>query len=118
MSSVRGPCCRERFYFGLATFQVFLFLPNKKGNKTDIENCVGFIKRKPSGLSKVNKKFNIFLHKSAITKHPMRKLFPHIVNHTCIQNEAKLKKNNFGLTFFNLDPNHYHHRHCHRYFSL
>ena len=62
MSSVRGPCCRERFYFGLATFQVFLFLPNKKGNKTDIENCVGFIKRKPSGLSKVNKKFNIFLH--------------------------------------------------------
>ena len=30
----------------------------------------------------------------------MRKLFPHIVNHICIQNEAKLKKNNIGLTFW------------------
>ena len=100
MSSVRGPCCRERFYFGLATFQVFLFPPNKKGNKTNIENCVGFFKRKPVGSRKLTKNSLFF---SQI--HDYRTPHAEIISAHC-------------LTFFNLDPHHHHHRHRHRYFSL
>ena len=55
MSSVRGPCCRERFYFRLATFQVFLFPPNKNVKKTDIENCGGFLNENPVGYRKLTK---------------------------------------------------------------
>ena len=75
MSSVRGPCCRERFYFGLATFQVFLFPPNKRGNKTNIENCVGFFKRKPVGSRKLTKNSLFFFTNPRLQNTPCGNYF-------------------------------------------
>ena len=101
MSSVRGPCCREkRLYFRLTIFQVSLFPPNNNTNKTDIWNMWKFLKRKPSRLKRVTKNsiFNVryYYHKLTVTKPNRQKLFPLIINHICIQNEAKLnKKYNF-----------------------
>ena len=50
-----------------------------------------------------NSRFNVrycFIHKLTVTKQNRQKLFSHIVNHICIQNQAKLnKKDNFVRRF-------------------
>ena len=104
MSSVIGPCCRERFYF---RFTIFLFSLNKNIlNKTDIWKLWKVFETKTQEVKKTltkNSRFNVrycFIHKLTVTKQNRQKLFPHIVNHICIQNEAKLnKKDNFARRF-------------------